>query len=38
LFYTYIENGKDFTWDYETGVSYLQNVTTIEDEDGEQLL
>ena len=38
LFYTYIENGRDFTWDAETGVSYLENVTTIENEEGEKLL
>jgi len=37
LFETYMENGRDFDNDDVTGVHFLQNVTTIENEQGEEL-
>lgn len=37
LFFTYIESGSDFTNDPVTGVSFLENVTTVENEQGEEL-
>ena len=37
LFETYMENGRDFDNDDVTGVHFLQNVTTIENEQGEEI-
>jgi hypothetical protein len=37
LFETYMENGRDFDNDDVTGVSFLQNVTTIENEQGQEV-
>jgi hypothetical protein len=37
LFESYMENGSDLNSDDVTGVSFLQNVTTIENENGEEV-
>ena len=38
LFESYMENGRDFDSDDVTGVSFLQNMLTIENEQGEEQL